>query len=118
MELENMILVAFGGAVGAVLRYTVGITLLHVFHGMSFLGTFAVNIIGSFLMGVVVGGVEHTSVRLLLATGCLGGFTTFSAFMFESVDLLQNGMFWQFGSYVLASVVMGIVSLCAGLKVF
>jgi len=111
--------VALGGAVGAVLRYLTGIGLLRLFGITQFpLGVLAVNILGSFLMGVFVvaaaqRGLTHLSP--LVMTGLLGGFTTFSAFSLEAVTLYERGAVGLAATYVLASVVLSIGGLFAGL---
>lgn len=111
--------VAFGGAVGAVLRYLTGIGLVRLFGHTAFpLPILTVNIVGSFLMGVFVvvaaqRGLTHLSP--LVMTGLLGGFTTFSAFSLEAVTLYERGDIGQAALYVGASVVLSIAGLMAGL---
>jgi CrcB protein len=102
--------VALGGAVGALLRYYAGLWLNG---GALPWGTLAVNLVGSFAIGFVV----LWSVRrewpdpayLLCVTGVLGGFTTFSAFSFESLELLQAGKLGLAAGYSLGSVVLGLL---------
>ncbi len=113
--------VALGGAVGAVLRYLTGISMLRVFgHGAFPLPILTVNIVGSFLMGVFVVVAAHrglTHLSPLVMTGFLGGFTTFSAFSLEAVTLYERGDLGQAALYVAASVVLSIGGLMAGLWV-
>lgn len=115
--LINLIYVALGGAFGAVLRYLTGLGVLRLF-GTGFpLAIITVNIIGSFLMGLVVvmlakRGLMHMSP--LLMTGFLGGFTTFSAFSLEAVTLFERGQTGAALSYVLISVIGSILALALG----
>lgn len=111
--------VAVGGAVGAVLRYLVGLGALRVFGAQGFpLGVLGVNVAGSFLMGVFVVIAAHrglTHLSPLVMTGLLGGFTTFSAFSLEAVTLWERGDVGQAAIYVAASVTLSILGLAAGL---
>jgi CrcB protein len=82
------------------------------------LGTLIVNIIGSFLMGVLVVGLAHfggTRFAPFLAIGVLGGFTTFSSFSLDAVTLIERGAVGQAALYVAASVVLSLAGLFAGL---
>lgn len=112
----NLFLVMAGGAVGAGARYLVGLQ----FVGMSFpWGTLAVNLIGAVLMGVLAGVLARCvvgdPVRLLLAVGVLGGFTTFSAFSLELVVMLERGNWGMALGYALASVIGSMVALFAAM---
>jgi CrcB protein len=83
--------------------------------------TFSINVAGCFAIGILAALVEHhdlfsPSLRLLLFTGLLGGFTTFSAFGYESVFLLRRGLVSVAGSYVALSVVCGLLAVGAGIK--
>lgn len=116
--LLNLSLVALGGALGACLRYLCGLALLRAF-AISFpMGVLPVNVIGSFLMGLFVVYAHHkgyTLANLFVMTGLLGGFTTFSAFSLEVVTLMERGHMGQAAGYILASVVLSILGLMAGL---
>ena len=131
MAILPYILVACGGAVGAVMRYAAvqHITLWATERGSSFpFGTLVVNVVGSFFMGVVVALItnlitENTEVMsdgkslyIFLATGVLGGFTTFSAFSLDTIRLLENGAFFSAVAYILLSVLAGIIALYIGLR--
>jgi CrcB protein len=115
----NLISVALGGAMGAMLRYLFGIGIVRTFGHMTFpVAIISVNVIGSFLMGVFVvlaanRGLTHLSP--LVMTGFLGGFTTFSAFSLETVTLYERGDVGQAALYVAISVVVSIGALVAGL---
>lgn len=117
--MQGMLAVMAGGAIGALCRHLVGIGTLRLFGPGFPIGTLTVNILGSFLMGVLVSwvlprlpGVEW---RLFLATGLLGGFTTFSAFSLDVATLWERGAATQALFYVGASIVLAILALFAGL---
>ena len=93
--MTNILLVAFGGSIGAVLRYLISIFMIQVF-GSSFpFGTLLVNVIGSFFMGVIyaLGQMSHISPELkaFIGIGLLGALTTFSTFSNETLLLMQEG---------------------------
>jgi fluoride exporter len=110
--------VALGGAIGSAARH--GVNLIANQWGNSFpYGTFAVNVFGSFVMGLLAAilttkfaGAE--SMRLFWLTGLLGGFTTFSAFSLDAFNLFQQGQSGTALTYVLASVILSILALVAG----
>lgn len=113
--IRNLLLVALGGAVGSVCRY-----LLSSMNVASWpWGTFAVNILGSLIIGLLVGlvskGVVSPEMKLLLVTGFCGGFTTFSTFANESFGMMKAGDASQMALYVGASVVVGILAVWAGI---
>ncbi|ATI42914.1 protein CrcB [Pacificitalea manganoxidans] len=109
--------VALGGAIGATLRYLAGVAVLRV-TGPGFpLGVLGVNIVGSFLMGALVvylGQRGLTHLNPLLATGLLGGFTTFSSFSLEAYTLFERGQAGQAVLYVALSVGVSLLALVAG----
>lgn len=111
--------VALGGAIGAVLRYVTGIGLVRMFgHTAMPLGVLTVNVAGSLVMGLFIGLAAHrgfTHLSPFVATGILGGFTTFSAFSLEAVTLYERGAVGLAAFYVLANVVFSIAALFAGL---
>ncbi|MDE3079826.1 MAG: fluoride efflux transporter CrcB [Paracoccaceae bacterium] len=110
--------VALGGAVGASLRYLAGVAILRNFGSHPFpLGVIAVNILGSFIMGALVvflGQKGLTHWNALLATGMLGGFTTFSSFSLESWRLMETGQTELAALYIGLSVAVSILALIAG----
>lgn len=113
----NLIYVAFGGALGAVMRYLTGLGVLRLVGGSFPMGVISVNIIGSFLMGVfVVFAAKRglTDLSPLIMTGFLGGFTTFSAFSLEAVTLFERGQTGAGVAYVLISVIGSILALALG----
>jgi len=122
LGLKQLIMVAFGGAIGSVARYKLGGFALHHTQAWNFpVSTFGVNIVGCFVIGVLAALVEHHDlfsppIRLLLFTGLLGGFTTFSAFGYESVFLLRRGLISIATGYVLLSVFCGLAAVFVGIK--
>jgi CrcB protein len=114
--IPTVIQVALGGAIGAAARYGVGVALVRP--GAFPIGVLAVNIIGSFLMGLIVVYLRQKMLSHLnpfLITGILGGFTTFSAFSLEAYTLFERGEVGQAAIYVIASVVLSIAALIAGI---
>ena len=117
--MSQLLLVASGGALGAVMRYASGALAVRVL-GQAFpFGTIIVNVIGSLLMGVLVAWMVKrggsTELRLFLATGLLGGFTTFSAFSLDFSTLLERGDVGLAFVYVFLSVGLSLIAIFAGL---
>ncbi len=118
--LPPLVLVMFGGGIGAGLRFGVGrwaVTTLGP--GLPF-GTWAVNILGGFAMGLLAGWLTTRTagdepLRLLLGVGVLGGFTTFSAFSLEMVEMTVQGDFALAAAYAVSSVAGSMLALFAGL---
>ncbi|MEZ5852659.1 MAG: fluoride efflux transporter CrcB [Hyphomicrobiaceae bacterium] len=118
--MKLMLLAGMGGAIGASARYLVGVACA-VWFPVSFpWATFAVNVIGSFLMGIIVaawmplfGG--SPAVRVFLATGFLGGFTTFSAFALDIFELSEQQGLLSLVFYVAGSVALSVLALGLGL---
>ncbi|WP_439550340.1 fluoride efflux transporter FluC [Falsiroseomonas sp.] len=109
MRLLDVLLVAIGGATGSVLRYWLS-TLAMTHLGTAFpWGTLGVNIAGSAAIGIAAGLGLQGEARLLLVTGLLGGFTTFSAFSLETGALFERA-WWLGALYVLASVGLGLAA--------
>ena len=114
----NLLLVAFGGALGSVARYLMGGWVYTLAGKPEFpLGTFVVNMIGCFVIGVLNQFAESQQIvapqfRLLLIVGFMGGFTTFSSFGYETVDLLREGETFQAIANAVLQVVIGL-SACA-----
>lgn len=119
---RSILLVAIGGAIGSVARYTCGALALHYAITWKFpLGTFAVNVLGCMIAGLLIGFAENHDflsgqARLLVFTGFLGGFTTFSAFGVETVSLIQKGEVTVATAYVLSSVLCGLAGLWLAVK--
>lgn len=120
----NTLLVMIGGAIGAALRYQLGRASFHLMGPGYPWGTLAANVIGGFIMGLVVGwlslrysGENGEQIRLLVAVGVLGGFTTFSAFSLEALLMMQRGEWFNMLGYVSASVIASIGALALGLTI-
>lgn len=120
-SLHALLLVASGGAVGSLARYLLSQWTMQAAGVPKFpLGTFAVNIIGCLLAGVLAGLAERhawfdAGTRLLLMVGLLGGFTTFSAFGIETAQLLRRGEWLLATGYVGGSVLLGIAAVLLGI---
>ena len=114
-NLREVLLVALGGAVGSAGRYLVD----RAFGERSFpIATLTVNLVGSFLLGLLVGWLGSrvaTGLRLALFTGLLGGFTTFSTFALESSVLLRSGQTTSALAYLVLSVGAGVALAAIGL---
>lgn len=120
MDLQLILAVALGGALGSVARYMVGMGSAKLF-GLDFpWGTLIINIVGSFLIGVFVElfalkwDLPQTG-RVFLTVGICGGFTTFSTFSLDSYVLMEHGEWWPAAFYIIGSVVLSIAGLVAGL---
>jgi fluoride exporter len=118
--MTSLLSVAAGGAIGASGRYLTNVAVMRL-AGPGFpWGTVVANLLGSFLMGVLVvvlahkGGMRYAP---FLMTGVLGGYTTFSAFSLDAYTLYERGAFLQVGGYVLGSVGLGLAGLIGGMAV-
>lgn len=121
--MNNILLVMGGGAVGALGRYQLGRLSGHLLPAAIWpWGTFAANVFGGFAMGIVVGWLARfhagpgESLRLLLAVGLLGGFTTFSSFSLEMVLMIERGQFGMAIGYAVFSVIGAVAALIGGLS--
>ena len=117
--IKNILLVGMGGAIGSVFRYLCQKWVHQLYPHPFPLGTFLVNIIGCFLIGIFFAASEKSSFisadwKLFLMTGICGGFTTFSAFAFENMNLIRSGDMTNFLLYTISSVVLGILAVFAG----
>jgi len=119
--MKQFLLVFLGGGFGSALRFLLGKYLNSGASGIPY-GTFAANILGSLLIGIILGyaakneaiSQQHT---LLLATGFCGGFTTFSTFAYENHIFLKSGDFMTFSVYTIASFVIGFAAVFLGMYV-
>jgi len=106
-----ILVVASGGALGAVARYLATGWVQDLTGGFFPWGTFAVNAMGSFLLGFTLvwlqGTVNSAELRQLITIGFLGSFTTFSTFSYEATALIRDGEWWRAGGYTLGSVALG-----------
>jgi CrcB protein len=118
--MKHLLLVAAGGAIGSSLRHLVNLASLRWFGPGFPWSTLAVNIVGCFAMGLLVELIARKfgasqEMRLFIATGVLGGFTTFSAFSLDAAVLWERGAHGAAALYVSASVIGALVALFAGL---
>ena len=116
--MKSFLLVFLGGGFGSGLRYLVTITMNQYSKVLPF-GTFTVNMLGCLLIGLILGYAQRENTltsnqTLLLATGFCGGFTTFSAFANENLELIKNGELFNFSVYTIGSVLIGILAVCIG----
>ncbi|WP_255489801.1 fluoride efflux transporter CrcB [Dysgonomonas sp. 25] len=113
----KILLVGLGGGLGSILRFLTS-TYINRWYIQAFpMGTFVVNIVGCFLIGLLMamaGKYLNEDLRLLLITGFCGGYTTFSTFSAENMFLLQNGNYATLGLYILASVAVGLLAVWLG----
>ena len=117
--MKQLLFVFIGGGFGSVLRYLIGKFLNNSENGIPY-GTFAANILGSLLIGIILGYAAKNETlsqnnTLLLATGFCGGFTTFSTFAYENHLFLKSGDFTSFAFYTIASFVVGFLAVFAGM---
>ena len=118
--MKMVLLAAAGGGIGAAARYLVGIGAGRMFgHGFPW-GTLTVNIVGSLLMGLLIGAWAlrfnaTQEVRVFMATGLLGGFTTFSAFSLDFVTLFERKDYSAAFTYLMSSVGVSVLALFIGL---
>lgn len=119
--MKSLLLVFIGGGTGSVARYLLGKYLNSTTTGIPY-GTFAANVLGSLLIGIILGwALKNNSLSsntaLLLATGFCGGFTTFSTFAYENHVFLKSGDFMTFGLYAIASFALGILAVFGGMEI-
>lgn len=118
--MKEVILVGLGGAAGSILRYLSSQFVQKYYNGHFPLATFTINVIGCLLIGVLIGYFSKTQVlqnewKLLLITGFCGGFTTFSAFASENLNLINNNQIGLALFYIALSVFLGIAAVWLGL---
>ncbi|QKD03961.1 fluoride efflux transporter CrcB [Mesorhizobium loti] len=115
----NLLLVVIGGGIGAGIRHLTNIGALRLIGPNYPWGTIVINIVGSFAMGLFIAALMRrggsNELRLFVATGILGGFTTFSAFSLDFATLWERGATLPAFGYALASVIGAIIALFLGL---
>ena len=117
--MKHLLLVFIGGGFGSTLRYLIGKSLNSPTTGIPW-GTFTANILGSLLIGIILGlaaknNTLSESQTLFLATGFCGGFTTFSTFAYENHVFLKAGDFGSFAFYTIASFIIGFLMVFLGM---
>ena len=116
--MKSFLLVFLGGGLGSGLRYLITIAMNQYSKVLPF-GTFTVNMLGCFLIGLILGYAQKENTltsnqTLLIATGFCGGFTTFSAFANENLELIKNGEIFNFSAYTIGSILIGILAVFIG----
>ena len=119
----SFLLVFVGAGLGGVLRHIMNMLSLRWFGPGFPAGTFLINISGSIVMGLVVGylatrDMPSVELRLFVATGILGGYTTFSTFSLDTISLWQRGEFAAAAAYVIGSLVLSFAGLWLGMALF
>lgn len=117
--MKQLVLVFLGGGIGSALRYWIGKYLNSTITGIPY-GTFVANILGSLLIGIILGlslkqNTLSQNTVLFLATGFCGGFTTFSTFAYENHVFLKSGDFMSFALYTCGSFVLGFAAVFFGI---
>lgn len=118
--MNSIFAVAVGGAIGATGRYLFNLQMLRLLGPNFPWGTFGVNVIGSFVMGLVAGLFAlrldlSPEMRSFITTGILGGFTTFSAFSLDAANMMERGQHALAAAYIGGSVALGLAGLFLGL---
>ena len=117
--MQNIVLVGIGGAIGAIARYSIDkVTITYI--DSSVAGTFAVNISGSFLLGLLTGMASAHSnwpveIRIFIGIGVLGSYTTFSTLSVATIQLAQRGEVSNAVINLVASIVVGLAAAIAGI---
>jgi CrcB protein len=117
----NLALVFFGGGVGSVCRYLFGVGWTRLGIKFPFPPTFGINVLGGLCMGLLIGwlalkgGADQARLRLLLAIGVLGGFTTFSSYSLETVLMIERKDYALAAAYAVCSALFAIVAVWLGL---
>ena len=117
--MKIILAIGIGSFIGGISRYMLSQLIQNKFLSTFPFGTLGVNILGCFLIGVVFGLNERSNMgmewRLFLATGILGGFTTFSAFSNETVALLRDAQYWHAFAYIATSIIIGLLATFIGI---
>jgi fluoride exporter len=117
--MKQIILVGIGGGVGSILRYLVKVAAEKIYGNSFPLATFTANMLGCLLIGLLLGYFTKnqnipSDWSLLLITGFCGGFTTFSTFSSENLNLIQSGNYFTAMAYILGSLILGVLAVFAG----
>jgi fluoride exporter len=115
---RNILIVGLGGFIGSIARYLIALSLAKSFQPFP-TGTFLINIVGCLAIGIVYGISDRSAIlspqwRLFLATGVCGGFTTFSSFAYENVNLLEIQQYSVATLYTVGSIVLGFLTAAIG----
>ena len=120
--MKPLLLIGSGGAIGSICRYLMTVYVSKYVNIAFPMGTFLVNISGCFLIGLLYGialrdAWLNPDWRLFLITGICGGYTTFSSFSWESIQLIRQGHYAYFFAYVLGSVILGLLATVGGVAI-
>jgi CrcB protein len=121
--LKELFWVGLGGGIGSILRYLTSKLASWKIGTVNFpLATFIVNIAGCFLIGLLIGlslknQVLSTNMKLLLITGFCGGFTTFSTFSSENLQMYEAGNYGTLAVYILGSIILGLLAVWGGMMI-
>lgn len=120
--LKTILYIAIGGAIGSVLRYLTSVLVNKYWNNHFPLATFITNVLGCFLIGLLLGilqknNLADSNLKWFLITGFCGGYTTFSAFGFENISLLQSNNAALAFVYIALSVIFGLFAVWLGLFV-
>ena len=114
----TLLVIAVGGALGAVFRYVTSGWVQTLSGGFFPWGTLTVNVLGSLVLGFLLVWLQSTAsspeIRDLVTVGFLGSFTTFSTFSYETLAMLRDGEWWRAGGYAAGSVALGLVAVTMG----
>ena len=117
---RSLLFIGVGGGIGSICRYLSQQFVQNNYPSSMPLGTLIVNITGCFLIGIVYalsekGNIMSPELRIFLATGFCGGFTTYSSFAYENVSMILDGEFYYTALYLLISVIIGFGAVHAGI---
>ncbi len=118
--LKTILYIAFGGAIGSVLRFLTSIFVAKFWQNHFPLATFLTNVVGCFLIGIFIGYLEKnnltdSNLKWFLITGFCGGFTTFSTFGLENFNLFQSNNSFLAFAYIASSIIAGLFAVWLGL---
>lgn len=119
----HLFIIGLGGALGSIGRYGVQILMKKYWDSPFPMGTFVVNLLGCFLIGLFYSFTHkylemNEDWKLFLIVGICGGFTTFSSYSYENLILLREGHYLYFFGYALLSMVLGLLAVVCGLQIF
>lgn len=118
--MQLVLLIGLGGFLGTIARYLTGQLILRQVSPSFPYSTLIVNLFGCFLIGLIYGWFEKQHLatndwKLMLTAGFCGGFTTFSAFSIENIQLLRDGHFWMSILYIFSSILLGLLLTIGGI---